>query len=53
MAKFAGWKLRRIGEGFASTFKSRHPGIYMYQEIYTTRNFFPVGKLKRKSHYYE
>ncbi|XP_020393402.1 uncharacterized protein [Zea mays] len=44
-----GWKLRRIGEGFASTFKSRHPGIYMYQEIYTTRNFFPVEFQRRLS----
>jgi hypothetical protein len=48
MAKFAAWKFWRIG-GFASTFQSRHPGKYMYKEIYTTRNFFPVGKLKRIS----
>jgi hypothetical protein len=46
MVKLAGWKFRRIGEGFASTFQSRHPGKYMYQEVYITRNFFPVGKLK-------
>ena len=37
--KFAGWKFWKLGEGFASTFQSRHPECYSHQETYITTNF--------------
>jgi len=44
IVKFAGWKFWKIEEGFASTFQSRHPGNYMFQETYITRNFFSAKR---------